>query len=229
MPVAAAALAAREARCPSTHGRSPKPSSTASTATTRCSATAPARPSGISRTATGARSSSHRDRIDFYDKRVMEATEQLDRDFEASASISRPTTPLGAIKLHYIGLLTDHKQPECAETFFNSVLVRILNRAYFHNRFIFVRPAVSTEHIDADPPSYRWYYPLQQGLRAASWASCSTSASQRPFAEFTATSAACCARSARSCRARASPSRTTRSRSCRACSTATRPPSSPAA
>ena len=38
---------------------------------------------------------------------------------------------------------------------------------YFHNRFIFVRPAISTEHIDADPPSYRSYYPLQQGLRHA--------------------------------------------------------------
>ena len=38
---------------------------------------------------------------------------------------------------------------------------------YFHNRFIFVRPAISTEHIDADPPSYRSYYPLQQGLRDA--------------------------------------------------------------
>ncbi len=25
------------------------------------------------------------------------------------------------IKLHYIGLLTTHRQPECAETFFNSV------------------------------------------------------------------------------------------------------------
>jgi isocitrate dehydrogenase kinase/phosphatase len=38
---------------------------------------------------------------------------------------------------------------------------------YFHNRFIFVRPAISTEYIDADPPSYKSYYPLQQGLREA--------------------------------------------------------------
>ena len=45
--------------------------------------------------------------------------------------------------------------------------MKILHRAYFHNRFIFVRPAISTEHIDADPPSYRSYYPLQQGLRHA--------------------------------------------------------------
>ena len=30
-----------------------------------------------------------------------------------------------------------------------------------------MRPTISTEHIDADPPSYRSYYPLQQGLRHA--------------------------------------------------------------
>ena len=71
------------------------------------------------------------------------------------------------VKLHFIGLLIDHKQPECAETFFNSVSVKTLRRGYFHNRFIFVRPVMSTEHIDADPPSYRSYYPLQQGLRHA--------------------------------------------------------------
>src|SRR5206468_10559282 len=71
------------------------------------------------------------------------------------------------VKRHYIGLLVDHKQPECAETFFNSVSTKILHRAYFHNRCLFVRPAVSTEHIDADPPSYRSYYPRQHGLRQA--------------------------------------------------------------
>ena len=47
------------------------------------------------------------------------------------------------VKLHYIGLLIDHHQPELAETFFNSVTTKILHRSYFHNDFIFVRPAVS--------------------------------------------------------------------------------------
>ena len=44
---------------------------------------------------------------------------------------------------------------------------KILHRTYFHNRCLFVRPAASTEHIDADPPSYRSYYPRQHGLRQA--------------------------------------------------------------
>ncbi len=106
-----------------------------------------------------------RDRIDFYDRRVQEAAERLEREFR-SAGLDGDAL-WEQVKLQFIALLIDHKQPECAETFFNSVSVKILHRVYFHNRFIFVRPAISTEHIDADPPSYRSYYPLQQGLRNA--------------------------------------------------------------
>jgi isocitrate dehydrogenase kinase/phosphatase len=109
-----------------------------------------------------------RDRIDFYDRRVLETAERIAREFRtAGVEGSGSDTLWEQVKLHYIGLLIDHKQPECAETFFNSVSVKILHRVYFHNRFIFVRPAISTEHIDAEPPSYKSYYPLQQGLRAA--------------------------------------------------------------
>jgi isocitrate dehydrogenase kinase/phosphatase len=57
------------------------------------------------------------------------------------------------VKLHYIGLLVDHHQPELAETFFNSVTTKILHRTHFHNDFIFVRPAVSTEYIENDEPA----------------------------------------------------------------------------
>jgi len=106
-----------------------------------------------------------RDRIDFYDRRVQETAERVEREFR-TAGLDRDAL-WEQVKLHFIGFLIDHKQPECAETFFNSVLVKILHRVYFHNRFIFVRPAISTEYIDADPPSYRSYYPLQTGLRNA--------------------------------------------------------------
>jgi isocitrate dehydrogenase kinase/phosphatase len=126
-----------------------------------------------------------RDRIDFYDRRVIETAERLDRDYRSVGIVlSADDTLWEQVKLHYIGLLIEHRQPECAETFFNSVLVKILNRAYFHNRFIFVRPAMSTEHIDADPPSYRSYYPLQQGLRAAMMDIVLDFGFARPFADF---------------------------------------------
>jgi isocitrate dehydrogenase kinase/phosphatase len=109
-----------------------------------------------------------RDRIDFYDRRVQETADRIAREFRTAGLDGAGSDRLWEqVKLHYIGLLIDHKQPDCAETFFNSVSVKILHRVYFHNRFIFVRPAISTEHIDAEPPTYKSYYPLQQGLRAA--------------------------------------------------------------
>ena len=93
------------------------------------------------------------------------------------------------VKLHYIGLLIDHHQPECAETFFNSVTTKILHRSYFHNDFIFVRPAVSTEYIENDEPAalptYRAYYPTAgHAARDLACASSPTSSSTREFEDL---------------------------------------------
>jgi isocitrate dehydrogenase kinase/phosphatase len=105
-------------------------------------------------------------RIEFYDTRVAEAVELLEGRFSAS---TLPMEVWQQVKLHYIGLLTNHHQPELAETFFNSVCTRILHHAYFHNDFIFVRPAISTEYIENDEPAatptYRAYYPAPDTLR----------------------------------------------------------------
>jgi isocitrate dehydrogenase kinase/phosphatase len=107
-----------------------------------------------------------RERIEFYDQRVEEGAERLQREFDAS-HLSMDVWQ--QVKLHYIGLLTNHHQPELAETFFNSVTTKILHRSYFHNNFIFVRPAVSTEYIENDGagelPTYRAYYPTKETLR----------------------------------------------------------------
>lgn len=103
-----------------------------------------------------------KDRLQFYDDRVRETTERLHREFNVD---SLSDAVWQHAKLHYIGLLTNHKQPELAETFFNSVCCRILHRTYFHNDFIFVRPAVSTEYLESDPPTYRCYYPNQESFR----------------------------------------------------------------
>jgi isocitrate dehydrogenase kinase/phosphatase len=106
-----------------------------------------------------------RERIEFYDLRVNEAVERLRADYAIEA-IGMDTWQQA--KLHYIGLLTGHRQPELAETFFNSVTSKLLHRSYFHNDFIFVRPAVSTEYIENDEPAalptYRAYYPTRETL-----------------------------------------------------------------
>ncbi|KMJ53563.1 isocitrate dehydrogenase [Vogesella sp. EB] len=103
-----------------------------------------------------------RDRIQFYDERVHETVQRLQHQFHADLLDDEIWQQA---KLYFIGLLTNHKQPELAETFFNSVFTRILHRDYFNNDFIFIRPAISTEYIESDPPSYRSYYPKQRGLR----------------------------------------------------------------
>ncbi len=108
-------------------------------------------------------------RIEFYDQRVNEAVERLRAEFSID-QLSMDTWQQA--KLHYIGLLVDHHQPELAETFFNSVTSKLLHRSYFHNDFIFVRPAVSTEYIENDEPAsrptYRAYYPTKDTL-AETW------------------------------------------------------------
>jgi len=105
-----------------------------------------------------------RERIEFYDLRVREASMRLEREFKAG---EQSMDIWHQVKLHYIGLLVDHHQPELAETFFNSVTTKILHRSYFQNSFIFIRPAVSTEYIENDDtekrPTYHAYYPSPSG------------------------------------------------------------------
>lgn len=107
-----------------------------------------------------AQQAAQRERIAFYDQRVDEATERLQNELDAG---NQPMEIWQQAKLHYIGLLTNHHQPELAETFFNSVTTKILRREHFNNEFLFVRPALSTEYIEneepAAKPTFRVYYP----------------------------------------------------------------------
>jgi isocitrate dehydrogenase kinase/phosphatase len=127
-----------------------------------------------------------RERIEFYDLRVDECVASLQALYKAS---TLPMEVWQQIKLHYIGLLTNHHQPELAETFFNSVTTKILHRSYFHNDFIFVRPAVSTEYIENDgsqaTPTYRVYYPSEHNWRDTWLRIIGQFELQRPFEDLT--------------------------------------------
>jgi isocitrate dehydrogenase kinase/phosphatase len=105
-----------------------------------------------------------RERIQMYDKRVHEAVETVRAAYPQA---ERDESLWPAIKLAYIGLLHEHRQPECAETFYNSVACQVLHRRYYRNEFIFWRPAVATEHLEGDELTYRCYYPSEKGLRGA--------------------------------------------------------------
>ncbi|MDO4908071.1 bifunctional isocitrate dehydrogenase kinase/phosphatase [Neisseria sp.] len=102
------------------------------------------------------------ERIQMYDRRVEEAVDILSHRHAATALSDEVWA---AAKTEYIALLVNHKQPELAETFFNSVSTKLLAKEYFNNQFIFVKPSTSTEYIDSDPPTFCSFYPETQGLR----------------------------------------------------------------
>ena len=103
-----------------------------------------------------------RERVQFYDDRVAETVARLLDEFDADAL---DDATWQQVKLQFIGMLINHRQPELAETFFNSVTTKILHRSYFNNDYLFARPAISTEFIESYPPVYSSYYPQERGLR----------------------------------------------------------------
>ncbi len=102
------------------------------------------------------------DRINLYTQRVTEATERLTSEFGLRDDVDEELWR--EVKLRYIGLLYEHKQPELAETFYNSVFTWIFHRRYYKNDNIFVRPGLSAEYLDDDDPVYDSYYPTSEGL-----------------------------------------------------------------
>lgn len=102
-----------------------------------------------------------RKRITLYNKRVIE-TSTLLRDQFTLHDFDEALWKL--VKISYLQLLYQHKQPELAETFYNSVFTSLFHRRYYNNDNIFVRPGLSTEYLDDDQLTYIGYYPTRHGL-----------------------------------------------------------------
>ncbi len=102
-------------------------------------------------------------RISLYDDRVRETIQELRERFDHK---TLHAAPWQQVKFQYMGLLYRHRQPELAETFYNSVFVGLFERHFYNNDFIFVRPSMSTERLDSDDPVYQSFYPLREGWRA---------------------------------------------------------------
>jgi len=103
------------------------------------------------------------ERITLYSKRVDEACEVLRREFDLEA-IKKSLWK--DVKQEYVALLYEHRQPELAETFYNSVFTWSFTRRYYNNDNIFVRPALSTKYLTGDNPVYRSYYPTKDKLES---------------------------------------------------------------
>jgi isocitrate dehydrogenase kinase/phosphatase len=101
-------------------------------------------------------------RILLYPERVEETTRKLRAEFNLESVEEHLWKE---VKLGYLGLLYDHKQPELAETFYNSVFTWLFDRRYYSNDNIFVRPGLSTEYLEGAIPTYHSFYPTHDGLK----------------------------------------------------------------
>jgi len=101
-------------------------------------------------------------RIEGYEERINITVAALHQEYPEAGGNSELWP---GIKVAFIGKLMGHLQAECAETFYNSVACRMLHRNYYNSKYIFWRPAISTEHLEGSKPTYRSYYPVSDGLR----------------------------------------------------------------
>jgi isocitrate dehydrogenase kinase/phosphatase len=99
--------------------------------------------------------------IGTYDERVRETVSSV-LSLYPDARTDETLWP--QVKQALIGLLYDHKRPECAETFYNSVACRVLDRTYYRNEYIFWRQAVATEFIETDEVTWKSWYPNRENL-----------------------------------------------------------------
>lgn len=101
-------------------------------------------------------------RIFFYDDRVSETVRYIQKRIDLAAI---DQTLWQDIKRQYMWKLYDHKQPELAESFYNSVFCRLFDREYFNNRHIFVKPGTAVDFLDMEDPTYTAWYPDESGLK----------------------------------------------------------------
>ncbi|MBC8210431.1 MAG: bifunctional isocitrate dehydrogenase kinase/phosphatase [Gammaproteobacteria bacterium] len=106
-------------------------------------------------------SQSAKKRITLYTQRVDEAISELKQQFDLEQF---DEALWKEVKIEYVHLLYQHKQPELAETFFNSVFTTLFHRRNYNNDNIFVRPTLSTEYMDDERPTYIGLYPTRDGL-----------------------------------------------------------------
>jgi isocitrate dehydrogenase kinase/phosphatase len=103
-----------------------------------------------------------KDRIYFYDQRVNETVSYINDNLKLD---DLDKSLWQSIKRQYMWLLYDHKQPELAESFYNSVFCRLFDRSYFNNRHIFVKPGMAIDFLDMEDPAYTSYYPDDTNLK----------------------------------------------------------------
>lgn len=101
-------------------------------------------------------------RTTFYEQRVKEAFDTIKQDFFIDTLDDELWLQ---VKIEFVRLLAEHKQPELAETFYNSVFCRLFERKYYHNDYIFVESTAQRLDDRPTPVIYTSYKPAKKGLR----------------------------------------------------------------
>ncbi len=100
-------------------------------------------------------------RTDFYERRVEETLDTIKQDF----FITELDDELWQyVKNCYIELLSQHPQPELAESFYNSVFCHLFERKYYHNAYIFVQSTATRLDSLPTPKIFTCYHPAEAGL-----------------------------------------------------------------
>jgi len=100
-------------------------------------------------------------RTTFYEQRVKESFDTIQQDFFIESLDDHLWLQ---VKKEYVDLLAEHKQPELAETFYNSVFCRLFERKYYHNDYIFVESTAQRLDDRPTPAIYTSYKPAEKGL-----------------------------------------------------------------
>ena len=101
-------------------------------------------------------------RTTFYDLRVKETLDSIKQDFFIEG-LNRNLWL--QVKCAYLELLKLHKQPELAETFYNSVFCHLFERKYYHNDYIFVKSTAHRLDEMTSPIICTTYKPVEMGLK----------------------------------------------------------------
>ncbi len=103
-----------------------------------------------------------RERIRYYDTRVGETIAALRNRFPDLSDLDAELWQ--QVKQYYRRLMLQHKQPELAETFYNSVFCHMFARQYFNNDNIFVESFADEILEVREGAVYASYYPQLDGL-----------------------------------------------------------------
>lgn len=106
----------------------------------------------------------HRERINLYDHSVQNTVEAM-RAAYPDMNSAEPVL-WRKVKKQFCRIMMQHRQPELAESFYNSVFCRLFERQYYHNEFIFVESYADDLLTVRDSTAYTSYYPRMDGFEA---------------------------------------------------------------